>query len=193
MSMTIAEKVFGTPAIMGLSVLGLLALLLMVAAWSDLRTRRIPNWLVGAGLALALLAHLLLPSGRGFVSTLPGGLGILPALGGVLCALLVMLPLHVWLGMGAGDVKLTAMVGAFLGPQQVLPSILASLLAGGLLAAVVVIRRRLQRSRRSGRAALLLAPEGLLAAPAPRLPYALAIALGTLAYLGYQLRLAGPF
>lgn len=45
-------------------------------------------------------------------------------------------------GMGFGDVKLIAMIGAFLGPRGLVPSILVASLSGSLIGAIVLITAR---------------------------------------------------
>ena len=87
----------------------LLTGLLLIAAVSDYRTRRIPNELVLAGAAAGLLGNTLF-------STLPLD-GFVTALQGLATGLAAFLPLYLLRLMGAGDVKLMAMVGAFLGLQ----------------------------------------------------------------------------
>lgn len=107
----------------------MLLLLLGVAAWRDLRSFRIPNWLTFGGAALGLALSLLLPSGQ----------GLAPSLGGWALGLALLLPFYALGAMGAGDVKLLAMAGAFTGPGGVLALGLYSMVAGGLLALVVAI------------------------------------------------------
>jgi prepilin peptidase CpaA len=83
----------------------LLALLLIAAA-GDLRTRKIPNWLavllIFSGLAQGALAH--------------AGPGVGMSGAGILVAPLIPFVLFAIGAMGAGDVKLMAGVGAWLGP-----------------------------------------------------------------------------
>lgn len=83
----------------------LIALVLVAAAY-DLRFRRIPNWLNLSGVI----------AGFGVNTFLSGGHGLRNASLGLLCALLVYVPLYLIRGMGAGDVKLMAAVGAIAGP-----------------------------------------------------------------------------
>lgn len=117
----------------------LLTTLLLAACVTDLRARRIPNALVlavlGTGLAHALLAWLGLAA--------PGDLAGTPAqaLLGAGAALLVGLPLWAGRVMGAGDVKLFAAAGAWLGPDLLPEAALATALAGGVLALVWMARR----------------------------------------------------
>ncbi len=75
------------------------------------------------GAGLGLLLNSVLPEGYGFVSSLPGALGLWKALAGLGLGLLIMLPLYMLRALGAGDVKLMAMVGAFLGPNATIGAI----------------------------------------------------------------------
>ncbi|MFT5532860.1 MAG: prepilin peptidase CpaA [Burkholderiaceae bacterium] len=104
----------------------LLVLVLVMATATDLRSRRIPNWLVLFGLALSLWLKIT----AGDVSA--WGLGLLIGFGS-------FIPLYALRAMGAGDVKLMAVVGAFLGPLSALGAVAATLLAGGVLAIVVAL------------------------------------------------------
>jgi prepilin peptidase CpaA len=107
--------------------IGFLLLLLLAAAWSDIRSRRIPNFLVFPGAIIGVLSHALLPQET-------GGLGVPGSLEGWGTGLALLLPLYLLRIMGAGDVKLMAMVGAFLGAQATVSALLCVLLAGGVLA-----------------------------------------------------------
>lgn len=178
----------------------LLGILLALAVRSDLRSRRIPNWLVLSGILCALALHALLPAGAGFfAATGAGALGPLPALGGMALGLCLLLPMYMLNAMGAGDVKLMAMVGAFTGPVAVAGAVIATLLAGGLLAvAVSLYAGTLARMLANSYQMLLHSVLGAISGgntqvPAPaavsgRLPYAIAIACGTVMYLGLAWR-----
>jgi prepilin peptidase CpaA len=114
-----------------------------VAVVTDLRSRRIPNWLTGAGLLLGLLANVY--SG-GLWGGLPGALsGAMSSLAGVLLGLALLLPLYVirvagsGRAMGAGDVKLLAALGAIVGPHVVLSVAVYSAVAGALQALWVLV------------------------------------------------------
>lgn len=163
--------------------LATLLALLALAVWFDLRTRRIPNRLVLVGLA----ASLVLQAVHGVEGVQAWALGLLAGFG-------LLVPLYVVRAMGAGDVKLMAMIGSFLGPLAALNVVIFTLVAGGLLAigvalckgALVNTLRNVQfvmfetilRSAGGGRARV--AP---VAVSAGNLPYAVAIAVGTLGYL----------
>lgn len=174
---------------------GVLAGLLAAAAIFDFARRRIPNLLVGSGLALGLALNTLLPEGFGLFNRHgPGGLGLLAALGGVLVAGGLLLPLYLLGAMGAGDVKLMAMVGAFLSPAQAFWAVLVVLVTGGALSLVFALRNSvLPKVLNNLRLLFLGAASSLLLRESPnlsvtresagRMPYALAIAVGTMVYL----------
>ncbi|HEX8602704.1 MAG TPA: prepilin peptidase [Pseudoduganella sp.] len=173
---------------MDLLPLLLLFALLGLAVWHDLRARRIPNAIVFPGALLALALHALLPAGAGLFGTPMGSLGILSSLGGLALGLAILLPMYVLRLMGAGDVKLLAMVGAFAGAGNTLAFSAASLLAGGLLALAVAARQGILRQVLNNtyqtmlHAGLTQMRVGLaLPQPSGRLPYAVAIAGGTVA------------
>jgi len=102
----------------------LLLVLLTIATFDDFIEHRIPNVVVVWGIVLALGIGGLTGSHAGFLSAM-GGL----ILGGVL-----LLPFYLMGGMGAGDVKLMAMAGAFLGPAATLLAVAVTLAAGLVLA-----------------------------------------------------------
>lgn len=103
-------------------LIGLLALM-AVAVLIDIRTRKVPNMLVAAG-ALAGMAS----------SLLPDGIGILHSLGGLAVGLAMLLPMYMLRAMGAGDVKLMACAGAFLGIKATFFATLFTFALGGVLA-----------------------------------------------------------
>lgn len=176
----------------------LLCALLAAAVWHDVRARRIPNAVVFPGALAALALQAFVPAGGGLFDAQMGGLGIASALGGLGLGLAILMPMYALRMMGAGDVKLLAMVGAFVGAGQVAAVALATLIAGGLLALAVAaaqgsLRRLLGNTRQmmiyTGMSALagFMSPPVAPAAPASgRLPYAIAIAAGTVACLAWQ-------
>jgi prepilin peptidase CpaA len=158
-----------------------LALLLLGASAFDLRQRRIPNRLLALGLLVALILQL--ASGH------PAAL-VTSYLPGFAVGLIMFLPLYLAGGMAAGDVKLMATVGAFVGPWLVFQCSLATYCFGGLMALVIVLARRRSRAAFANVRALMLPIVmrfgGVRLAPeAPPIsvggmPYALAISAGTL-------------
>ncbi|HEX8477069.1 MAG TPA: prepilin peptidase [Telluria sp.] len=109
-----------------------IVLLMMVtaAAMTDLARRRIPNILLLAGWVAALPLHLL--------SIQPGS-ALLGGLAGALCGLLVFLPLYLLRGMAAGDVKLMATVGLFVGPLEALQVAVIACCVGGAMAFAIIL------------------------------------------------------
>jgi prepilin peptidase CpaA len=102
----------------------------LIAAWLDWRTRRIPNWLTLPALALGIGANALADGWPGVKASLEGA-GL---------ALLILLPFVLMRGLGAGDWKLMAAVGALLGPFLLLIALLASVFVSGLMAMVHLVR-----------------------------------------------------
>ncbi len=159
--------------------------LLVAAAVSDWRRYRIPNPLTFGGAMFALLYPMLI--GR------PPMAALLAWLGGMLTGLLLMLPLHLMRVMGAGDVKLMAMVGAFLGVPATLYAVLFTFVVGGIAALAVALRRRqlasLLTNVRSAVYAMALTrmaglrPDGrgTVRQSVGRLPYGVCICIGTVA------------
>ena len=152
-----------------------------IGAAIDLRTRRLPN-----PLTMGLAA-----TGVAYAACGIGALSIGASLAGLALGLALMLPGHLIGATGAGDVKLFAAVGAFIGPVHILTAFLYTALAGGGLAVVIsLMRRRLRQT--VGSTARLIATAGANA-PAIESPlehnrfaYAPAIAVGTmLAAMGF--------
>lgn len=170
------------------TLLLLLAAHLGAAVYQDIRARRIPNKIVLSGLLVAIAFH-------AFVSGL-SGLG--DAVIGALTGLLVMLPIYLFRLIGAGDVKLMAMAGAFAASAQAaLWMVLYTMVAGGLLAVLYATKAQV-RDRLSSNLFIMLklGPSELdgrgsgdvkKLQPAARLPYAVAIACGSLGYLLFGL------
>jgi prepilin peptidase CpaA len=170
-----------------------LVLLLLAAAAIDLRSMRIPNWLTMSGAALGLVLAAAVPwQALGPVWAVDG---VLWSLAGLAVALLVLLPFYAFGLMGAGDVKLMAMVGSFLGFPQVLPAILAAFIAGGAVAIVFALRHRalwrafsnvgaMTQSMAFAALAGFRPVAGGTARPSiGKMPYGVSICAGTLAWL----------
>jgi len=167
---------------------GLLAGLLLAATWKDLAARQIPNRLVYSGVGVAIACQTALPSGEGLWAALQGmGLGFA-----------MFLPLYLLRAMGAGDVKLMAMVGAFVGPHLIIGATLATLVTGGIMAVMATLQKHAFGRLIENLKVMLLGSMARLASgqlPAPeqpavsvgKLPYALAVTAGTLAYLSWTL------
>ncbi len=115
----------------GQAALGLYIFALVLAAFSDFVSLRIPNWLT-ASLALAFpAAALIAGQGVDWLSHLEAGLFVFAG-GAVLFAFRVM---------GGGDVKLLAATALWAGLNMVLPFLILVALVGGVFAAVVLALR----------------------------------------------------
>jgi prepilin peptidase CpaA len=156
---------------------------LALACVSDLRTRRIPNVLTVSAALGALLFHLA-----------TGGWAAAGwSLAGLLVGALLFFPMFALRGMGAGDVKLLAAVGAWLGPGQVAIVALATSIAGGVIAVVVALAYGYLRKALLNLYLMLahwrvagvqpLPAVTLEQATGPRLAYAVPIAIGTVVTL----------
>jgi prepilin peptidase CpaA len=175
------------PALVLASVLGF-------ALWHDIRSRRIPNRLIVLGSTAGFLLHLLLPPGSGLFSAPVGSIGILFSLSGFMLGLLLLLPFYALRTLGAGDVKLMALVGAFIGPNAVVGATLLTMLFGGVLALVVaawsgqllqvfVNIQQMLHGLRLGGFGSAGAPLDKPAVVTGKLAYAIAIACGTVGQL----------
>ncbi len=112
----------------------LVALTLAVAlpaGWFDLRARRIPNWLVLAGLSAALAGRF----------AMLGVDGLWAGVNGFGLALAIYFPLFALRAMGAGDAKLMAALGAALGAANWLVLFFVTAFAGAAVAIVVVLAK----------------------------------------------------
>lgn len=186
-----------TPRIAAFLALVPMILLLLAAVRQDFQSYRIPNAIVFWGAGLGLLLNAVMPEGFGFANLIPGGVGLLNAAAGLAIGLVVLLPMYLLRAMGAGDVKLMAMVGAFLGPDDVVGAILATFIAGGVLSIayawkIGVLRRTLQNIHFILYSNAVKLAGGCLPtledAPqtAAKFPYAAAIAVGTLGYVAWK-------
>ena len=106
-----------------------LLLVVVIAALYDIRSRRIPNWTVLAGLVLGLAIN----------SFLFEWAGLKMSLLGIGFAFLIYFPLYILRGMGAGDVKLMAAVGSIVGAANWLGIFLITAIVGGLAAIVLLL------------------------------------------------------
>lgn len=110
--------------------IGLLTLVVTAAIY-DLRFRRVPNWLTLAGVVVGVGGH----------AAVSGWAGCKTALAGLGLGFGAYLVLYLLQGVGAGDVKLMAAVGAIAGSRDWLLIFLFTAMSGGLLALIVITMR----------------------------------------------------
>jgi prepilin peptidase CpaA len=154
---------------------------LAVATFTDLCSRRIPNWLVLPFLAAGFGVSVWLNGWHGAAQSAAGfGLGAL------------VFGFLFWMGgMGMGDVKLCAAIGAWVGPSQLMIALVVTGLAGGVMAICWAACRGYLSQLFAGSGDLVVGikerglrphPDLIISNPlARKLPYAPAIAIGTLA------------
>ncbi|MGO9465600.1 MAG: prepilin peptidase [Isosphaeraceae bacterium] len=159
------------------------SLILIEAAVIDGRSLRVPNWLTYhfllAGLALAVLTG--------------GSDKLMWSTAGAIVGLLSLLPLYAIGGMGAGDVKLMAGLGAWIGPWLVFEAFVSTALVGagialGMMAYTGEIWKHLIMTQEIGREILVIRNPSALAERAAQrkpgmmlLPYGIPIAIGSIA------------
>ena len=156
----------------------------VAACVTDLHARRIPNWLTFGAAAAALATHY----------AWGGPASAQTAAGGWVTGLFLFMPLFLLGGMGAGDVKLLAALGAWLGPSGAFWLAIYTSMAGGVMALAVSARHGYVKTAFGNLAALsrfwfhfgvrpmpgltLDQPEST-----PRLAYALPMFVGTVVTL----------
>jgi prepilin peptidase CpaA len=155
-------------------------IVLAIASFTDLRNRRIPNWLVLPFLLAGIVVSGWLHGWHGVGQSFAGmGLGLL------------IYGFLFWMGgMGAGDVKLCAAIGAWIGPDQLFIALVITGMAGGIMVLIWAACGGFLKDLFTGTGNLLFGskergqlrdPELVLANPLKRkIPYAPAIAIGTL-------------
>ena len=155
-----------------------LVLVIALAVRQDLVRHRISNTLTFGAFAAGLVTHSILSGLNGFVYALAGG-----AVG-----LACLLPFYLAKGMGAGDVKLMAAAGSFLGPFGALIASVTTLVFGAVLAIAFIVWRAI--GSRAATVPVSSAPDGagessraLAQIRKERFPYAAAIGLGVLVAL----------
>ena len=162
------------------------SLLAVIGAGWDLAERRVPNAFTFGAAVFAFV----------YFAVVKGAGGLATSLLGWAAGLALFLPLFAVGALGAGDVKLLAAFGAWLGPAGVLVAALCASILGGVMAvAVAAVNGNLGRALRNVGTILnmwrVMGPrriEGLTLddAPGPRLAYAVPIAAGAVVALFWR-------
>lgn len=154
-----------------------LGLTLGIAVFTDWREHKIYNKLLIPAFLFALVIHTFQSGLSGFTSSL---------IGAFIGFVLLLLP-YILGGMGAGDVKLLAVIGAFGGASFVITSFLYGAIIGGLISVLLLARRKALGNTLKD--ILLIYPllqkqpissEVINDARHEKFPYGIAIVLGTL-------------
>ena len=167
-------------------VLGGALVLAFIAAVTDFRSRRIPNWLTVPALVVGVTAN----------SFFNGWGGLKTSLLGTLVGLGVLLPFVLLRSLGAGDWKLAGALGAFTGPGLLIDLLLLSIFVAGMMAVILIIYKgRVRETLRNighilvslvtfqlpGHRVSLDNPESL------KVPYGVALALSVMLYGAAQI------
>src|SRR5262249_39542097 len=165
----------------------LVAVTLIVAAYIDGRQLRVPNW----------ITFPMVLSGLAYNAWLEGWTGLGMAATGTAVGLACLLPLYSVGGMGAGDVKLMAGVGAWLGAAITFYAFCLSTIVGAVMALWMIWRRQTFIHHYANfltilsEIALIKNPRQLSQIAAERkprmllLPYGIPICIGSIAYFFY--------
>ncbi len=155
-------------------------IVLLVATVVDIRSRRIPNWLSLPFLIIGVAGSAIRGGPPAFWQSV-AGVGVAIALAGILCYLR---------GMGMGDLKLCAAVGAWIGPGQLLFALIVTGIVGGIMAVGYALWHGSLGRSLDSTAELLsgfrkrgLRPHPVIAMEnrqSLKMPYAPAIAVGTI-------------
>jgi prepilin peptidase CpaA len=163
---------------------GSVVLFTLLCLVTDVRSRRIPNWLTVPAFGLGLAAH-----------TAAGGFsGLQTSLGGFATGFGILFVLWLFGGGGGGDVKMMSALGAWLGATMVLQAFLASAVA----TVVIVLVATFQAAMPRWAAAMGRSGEGTVKRPTGScnpfkkpdrpgriVPYAVPLAVGTWAVLAF--------
>lgn len=169
------------------TVWGLVSLVLIVAAVIDGRQLKVPNWITFPMILSGWLAS----------GIIYGWGGVAASLWGTAIGLGLLLPAYAVGGMGAGDVKLLAGVGAWAGASQTFWAFVVSAIIGAIIAVIMVVVSRKWRHHQKQFVSILSeilvirSPSKLSEIAAQRkpsmmlLPYGIPIAIGTIGYFAY--------
>lgn len=164
---------------------------LIVAAIIDGMQLKVPNWITFPMIASGWIYS-------AAFSPYAGWEGLFLSLLGTAVGLAVLLPAYAVGGMGAGDVKLMAGVGAWMWGTVTLYAFAVSAIVGGIIAIIMVLSQGAWHKHKTQfwsiltEFAVVKNPEvlaGIAAERKPRmflLPYGIPIAIGTIAYFAWS-------
>ena len=162
-----------------------LIIILIIAVLTDILKGKIPNWLTFPAILLGLI----------WISLLSGFVGFVYSFLGIIVGIGLFIPSYSLGGMGAGDVKLMGVVGAFLGPKNVIWACIFSCIIGGIYAIVVLYFSGMLKNYLKRYGLMLktffLTREFSYMPPlndekTPKLRFGLAIAIGTIALIYWR-------
>lgn len=107
-----------------------LLLILMAAVYTDYRQNRIPNWIVIFGIISGFI-----------ISFIHGGMEVfLEGLSGMVLPVIILYPVFMIGAIGAGDLKLFAVVGSYLGIKGITISFIFAFILGAIISLVKMLR-----------------------------------------------------
>jgi len=173
--------------VIGLWILaGAVGLYVALAAATDLRMHRIPNYLTVPAAVSGLAYHTFSPTGWGFLVSL-GGFGVGFAL--------LLLP-GLLGGGGMGDVKLLAALGAWLGTKYLLIAFAVSAFVAAMMALAVMLfgatQEGVSKTKKRYLGAQRSSAKSKQKRPARVLPFAVPVAISTYVVLGWLVARGGP-
>ncbi len=122
------------------AVLAGAVLLSVIAGFTDLRSRRIPNWLTLPAVVAGAVVN----------TWFDGWGGLRTSLLGMTVGLGLLLPFVLLRSLGAGDWKLAGALGAFTGPALLVDLLIGSVFVAGLMAvALIVYKGRVRQTLRN--------------------------------------------
>ncbi len=166
---------------------------LIVAAWIDGKQLKVPNW----------ITFPMILCGWAYCSYMGGWSGLGYSLLGTVVGLALLLPAYMIGGMGAGDVKLLAGVGAWVGGTVTFYAFCWSAIIGGMIAVLMVLSRAAWAKHQQqffsiiNEITTVKNPETLATIAAERkprmflLPYGIPIAIGSILYFAWTGMLTG--
>jgi len=164
---------------------------LVVAAVIDGLQLKVPNWITFPMIVSGWVYSTAL-------SPYAGWEGLWFSLGGTLVGLALLMPAYAIGGMGAGDVKLLAGVGAWMWPTNTFYAFVATALVGGVIALGMILWKRSWSKHKNqfwfilNEIATVKDPEKLSEIAAERkstmflLPYGIPIAIGSIGYFAFH-------
>lgn len=157
----------------------------LTAGITDLRWRRIPNWLTYPAAPVAIVLH----------GLLAGRHAALMSLAGLALGLGILFPFVLLRFLGGGDWKLVGALGAIFGPQRLIVVLFLTFVINAFMALILMIwRRRLgQTARNVGTMMLSLmtlrtpSPDlSIDSAESAKVPFGIAAAIAVLLYTASQ-------
>lgn len=102
---------------------------LLIALYLDVKYSKLPNWLTVSGMAFGIIYHLLTNGIHGLIFSIAG----------LLVAGLIFIILYVFKAIGAGDAKLFAAIGSFIGIEMVLYLAMYSIVFAGIIGVLILL------------------------------------------------------